>query len=56
MKFHRNIVINLVTTDVSSHVRSAGAWRMHSHVELARKQECPMVKTFDILEYENETL
>lgn len=57
MKFHRKTVITFVTTGVSSHVRFAGACRMHSHIgELAKKQQCPMVKTFGILGYENETL
>lgn len=57
MKFHRKIVITFVTTHISSHVRSSGTCRMHSHIgELARKQECLMVKTFEILECENETL
>lgn len=56
MKCHRKIVITSVTSDVSSHVRSAGTCRTHSHIGgLARNQQCPMVKTFDILKCENET-
>lgn len=55
MKFHRNVVISFVATDVSGHVRSTGTCRMCSHVgELARKQECPVVKILEILEYENK--
>lgn len=55
MKFHGKTVISFVATDVSSHVRSTGTCRMHSHVgELARKQECLVVKILEILEYENK--
>lgn len=57
MKYHRKIVIALVTTDVGSDVRSGGTCRMQSHIgELARKQKCPTVKIFAVLEYENEIL
>lgn len=57
MKFHGKIVISFVATDVSSHVRSTGTCRMHNHVgDLARKQECLVVKILEILEYENKNL
>lgn len=55
MKFHGDIVITFAITDANTHIRSAGTCRTRIG-ELARKQQCSKVKTFEILGYENETL